>query len=314
MIDGVSAMRLLQASMSTDPDERHCIPPWADTPRIHGNQASSKALAEKLFGASRTGLSVAADAATFPAAFARTALRTDGPWSFSAPRTPLNVAVTGSRKFVGRSWPIERFSAIAAAADCRLNDVVLAACAGGLRRMLLEMSALPDASLTALVPVSLRGEQANLGGNAVGAVLCNLGTNLDDPRQRLSQIIQSMHDSKEAFASMSKRQAEFMLALMLSPVALGRLFRLVGSTPPPFNLVISNVPGPSQQQYWNGARLREIFPLSLLVDGQALNISCASHDDVLSFGAVACARALPHADRLFDHVEAGLAELERAVG
>ncbi len=79
---------------------------------------------------------------------------------------------------------------------------------------------------------------------------------------------------------------------------------------PPFNVVISTVPGPDRPLYWNGARLDEIYPMSIVIDGQALNITLNSYADKLEFGLIACRRTLPHMQRLLDYLEQGLAELE----
>ena len=109
--------------------------------------------------------------------------------SLYAPRTIFNQKITGSRRFAAQDWPIERLRAIGKATGTTLNDVVLAMCGGAVRRYLLELDALPDAPLVAMVPVGLKAKQSHVasteGGNAVGAVMCRLGTDLDDPADRL---------------------------------------------------------------------------------------------------------------------------------
>ena len=80
------------------------------------------------------------------------------------------------------------------------------------------------------------------------------------------------------------------------------------------NVVISNVPGPREPMYWAGARLRGNYPLSIAMDGQALNITLVSNGDQLDFGLVGCRRSVPHLQRLLGHLEDALKELERSVG
>jgi diacylglycerol O-acyltransferase / wax synthase len=98
----------------------------------------------------------------------------------------------------------------------------------------------------------------------------------------------------------------------------GLVFALVPgylrSAPPPFNIVISNVPGMRAPMYWNGARLDGNYPLSIALDGQALNITLTNNADNLDFGLVGCRRSVPHLQRLLGHLETALKDLERAVG
>ncbi|HUB57001.1 MAG TPA: WS/DGAT domain-containing protein, partial [Mycobacterium sp.] len=84
---------------------------------------------------------------------------------------------------------------------------------------------------------------------------------------------------------------------------------------PPFNIVISNVStGQSEPMYWRGARLDGNYPLSIALDGQAVNITVTNNADNLDFGLVGCRRSVPHLQRLLGHLEASLKDLERSVG
>jgi diacylglycerol O-acyltransferase / wax synthase len=203
------------------------------------------------------------------------------------------------------------------ACEATVNDVVLTMCSGALREYLLAEHALPDTPLIAMVPVSLHGEETGRGdggGNNVGAVMCNLGTHLDDPVQRLQTVHQSMVDGKEAMRGMSQLQMLAMSAIGLSPLAVYPLLRLDGRVRPPFNLVISNVPGPRAPMYWNRARLDGLYPLSVVLDGQALNITVTSYADEIAFGLVGCRRSVPHLQRLLGYLDHELSALEQAVG
>jgi diacylglycerol O-acyltransferase len=198
-----------------------------------------------------------------------------------------------------------------------VNDVVLAMCSGALRSYLLAMNALPDTPLIAMVPVSLHGEDQGRGdgsGNSVGAVMCNLGTTLDDPAQRLATVRRSMLDGKAALGEMTPLQTLAMTALGISPLGVYPLLRLDGKARPPFNLIISNVPGPRQNMYWNGWRLDGLYPLSVVLDGQALNITVTSFADAIAFGLTGCRRSVPHLQRLLGYLDDELTALEIAVG
>jgi WS/DGAT/MGAT family acyltransferase len=148
----------------------------------------------------------------------------------------------------------------------------------------------------------------------VGSILCNLATDVEDPALRLATISDSMAGNKKVFSELPKMQALALSAALLSPLALAVVPGVVGTVPPPFNVVISNVPGPREPMYWAGARLRGNYPLSIAMDGQALNITLVSNGDQLDFGLVGCRRSVPHLQRLLGHLEDALKELERSVG
>jgi diacylglycerol O-acyltransferase len=188
-------------------------------------------------------------------------------------------------------------------------------CAGALRHYLVEQNSLPDAPLIAMVPVSLRSEaDADSGGNMTGVLLCNLATDKDDPAQRLEAISASMRENKKLLSQLPKMQALALSAMLMSPMALTLLPGVLSYAPPPFNIVISNVPGSREPLYWKGARLDGNYPLSIALDGQALNITLVNNAGNLDFGLVGCRRSVPHLQRLLMHLENSLAELEQAVG
>jgi diacylglycerol O-acyltransferase len=227
----------------------------------------------------------------------------------------FNVPIGGARRVAAQSWPLERFRAIKYAAGVTVNDVVLAMCSGALRAYLLEENALPETPLVAMVPVSLRtADEQDAGGNMVGTILCNLATDIADAANRLDAINTSMRDNKKVFAELPRNQALALSAFLTSGIALALVPGFVSSAPPPFNIVISNVPGAREPMYWKGARLDGNYPLSIALDGQALNITLTNNADNLDFGLVGCRRSIPHLQRLLLHLDDSLADLEKAVG
>jgi diacylglycerol O-acyltransferase len=326
LVDGVSAMRLLQSVLSTDPDKRDMPAPWGmRPPRAKGLQALENAehsLAEVPIQALRTALGITAEAAGMSGALVKTiskGLKNEtSSLSLHAPRTILNQSITGSRRFAANDWPIERLHAIGKATGTTLNDVVLAMCSGAMRTYLIELDALPDAPLVAMVPVGLNAKQSQLasaeGGNAVGAVMVQLATDLHDPGQRLATIHRSMKDGKEALSTMTPVQIMAMSALGQAPAILAPLLRMQGIVRPPYNLIISNVPGPRTTHYWNGAQLLGTYPLSIPINGMALNITCTSYDGNMAFGLTGCRRTVPHLQRLLSYLDAEVTALEKAAG
>ncbi len=313
LLDGISAQRLMVRSMSTDPNDREVRVPWALGPkrRSRGSAPSRSAL-QSITDA----VGSVASLAPSTLSVARAALLEQQlTLPFRAPKTMFNVPIGGARRVAAQSWPLARIRAVKSAAGVTVNDVALAMCAGALRTYLIERDALPDTPLVAMVPVSLRAaDEQDAGGNMVGTILCNLATDTADPAKRLDAINTSMRDNKKVFAELPRTQALALSAFLMSGIALALVPGFVSSAPPPFNIVISNVPGAREPLYWRGARLDGNYPLSIALDGQALNITLTNNADNLDFGLVGCRRSVPHLQRLLTHLEDSLSDLEKAVG
>ena len=325
LVDGVSAMRLLQSVMSTDPDRRDLPPPWAARKQARTTNVQEEAehsVGDVPLDAMRTAMGIGAEAAGLPGALIRTltaGVRNEtSALSLHAPRTMFNTTITGSRRFAAQGWPLERLRGISRATGTTLNDVVLAMCSGAVRAYLLDHDALPDTTLVSMVPVGLNaksaGSASDKGGNAVGAVMVKLGTDLADPADRLKLIHRSMLTGKEALGSMTPVQILAMSAIGMAPSIVTPMLRLHGIVRPPFNLIISNVPGPKKPLYMNGARMVGTYPLSIPIQGMALNITCNSYDQDMDFGLTGCRRSVPHLQRLLTHLDDEVAALEKAAG
>ncbi|MDX6214632.1 MAG: diacylglycerol O-acyltransferase / wax synthase [Frankiales bacterium] len=312
LLDGVSGLRLLERSLSTDPDARDTGMPFAARPQ------DARRVGLDLGGLLSAGLHAAVDAVTLApkvVSLIEQGIRHEGAvLPGQAPRSILNVPITGSRRFAGDAWELDRIRTVAKKADATINDVVLAMSAAALRDYLSGLDALPDDSLIAMTPVSLRGESSTDGGNAVGAILCSLGTHLIDPEERLLHIRDSTRRAKASLAGLSQLQVTALSAGIMSPLVLNTIFGVPPLLRPPFNLIISNVPGPRHPLYWNGARLDGMYPLSIPTTGQALNITCTSYDTQLQFGLTGCRRTLPHLQSMLGGLDDGLAALEKAFG
>ena len=233
--------------------------------------------------------------------------------SLYAPRTIFNQPITGARRFAADHWPLERLRAISKATGTTMNDVVLAMCSGALRAYLLDLDALPDTGMVAMVPVGLNAKQSHVasaeGGNAVGSVMVKLATDLPDAEARLKTIHASMRDGKQALASMTPAQILAMSALGQAPAILTPMLKMSGFVRPPYNVVISNVPGPRTTHYMNGAQLLGTYPLSIPINGMALNITCTSYDGKMCFGLTGCRRTVPHLQRLLGYLDARAEDL-----
>jgi diacylglycerol O-acyltransferase len=315
VLDGVAALRLLRRAMSEDPDARDMPAPWAlPLPLVEAPTDAARSWALTADSAPRMAAELTGMVSALRRTLGNAIHQQAASVSFSAPKTMLNVPITGARRFAAQSWPMRPVRQISKAAGVTVNDVVLAMCSGALRSYLLSLDALPDVPLIAMVPASLRTSRTREEGNAIGAVMCNLGTHLADPAARLATVHDSMAEGKDVLAGMSQFQIRAMTALGMSPLVLNPLLRLTDLVRPPFNLVISNIPGPRKPVYWNGARLEGLYPLSIPLDGQALNITVTSYSDDIAFGLTGCRRSVPHLQHLLGHLDDELSDLELACG
>lgn len=318
MVDGVSALRLMQRALSEDPTKMDCVPPWS----LSSTSKPSKGGGFDLRAMMSAGLGVVGDMAGLAPAAVKIVnqIIRDGDITLPrAPKTILNGPVGGARRFAAQSWEIERIQRVARSSGTTLNDVVLAMVSGSLRNYLLEQHALPDEPMSAMVPVSLalRSESAGKGegsGNSVGAIIVNLATNNESGPTRLEEIAYSSRQAKKILSGLSPIQILAFSAIQMAPLALTPVPGFVKHTRPPFNVVVSNVPGPRNPMYFNGARLDGLYPVSIVLDGQAINITLTSRDKFLDFGIIGCRKSVPHLQRLLTHLETALAELETAWG
>ncbi len=326
LLDGVSALRLIERSLSTDPDERDMPAPFArrhtsaaPRARADGNRAVSPVeLAGHALGLAR-GLGAAAGLVPTVLRSAERAMRGESTAvPYEAPRSMLNVPITGARRFAAQSWPMERISAVQRSSGASVNDVVLAMSSGALRKYLLDAGGLPDAPLIAAVPVSLRREAGVRAsgdsdrGNQLGAVLCDLATDEPAAEPRLRRIQGSMRHGKSVLDGLSPLQAMLFSALRIGGLALAPLPGMASRARPPFNVIISNVPGSPAPLYWNGALMRGFYPLSVPYEGQALNITVLIYAGHLEFGLTGCRRSVPHLQRMLTYLESSLEALERS--
>ncbi|WP_076476339.1 WS/DGAT/MGAT family O-acyltransferase [Williamsia sterculiae] len=314
LLDGVSALKTLERSLSTDPDNDDLRAPW--TPNRSGKKRASGGSSLNPLSLASGALSIGGDALGLLPASAKVAVQAFRDHSytvpFEAPRTILNGPIGGARRFVAQSWELERIKSVGAKVGATMNDVVLAMCGGALRDYLLELDALPDQSLTTMVPVSLRRDDDEVGGNRVGAIIASLATDIEDPLDRLIAVRQSVQSAKRVMSDLSPTQILALSALNISGLAFSPIPGFVSVTRPPFNVIISNVPGPRTPLYWNGSRLDGVYPASIVLDGQALNITLVSNNDQVDFGIIGCRQSLPSLQRLIHHLEDSLGEMEKA--
>lgn len=318
LVDGVAGSKMVArwTSVSDEVDENF-KPLWAQPKPARSEKAKPKAitssLLEQLTGPYKSIAGVAA--ATWDTLLGGRGKGTPGLVApYTAPETVLNVPVGPSRRVSIVEFKTERLKKLATTLDGTLNDVVMAMCGGALRGYLQEQNALPKKRMVGQVPVSIRPKDGPEEGNAIGMILASLGTDIADPIERFNTVKQSMTAGKTLLRSMSKEQITAYAALITLPFTIGQITGIGNrSRKPMSNVVISNVPGPQEKRYLNGAEVLNISPISFIMQGQALNITQFSYDDRISFVYIACRKSVPSVQKLVPHTEQALKDLEAAV-
>jgi diacylglycerol O-acyltransferase / wax synthase len=234
------------------------------------------------------------------------------PLPFSAPHAIMNTDISQRRRVLISDFPLATIRRVGTAAGGTVNDVLLAICGGALRAYLLEQNALPAQPLLAGIPVSVRtpGEHH---GNELSTIVCSFGTTLRDPARRLRSICRMTRQAKRDVQSLSQTARQDYMNLILLPAMVLTLAHAATSVPPAFNVIVSNVAGPQRPLYLAGSRLDEIYPLSVITDAQALNITAVSCGKRLCLGITSCPDNLPSVERLAPLMQSAWRELRQAI-
>ena len=237
----------------------------------------------------------------------------------TAPRTSFNGTITGHRTIGVTDLDLETVRAVKAATGTTVNDVVLTLAGGALRSYLEERDELPDNTLLASVPVSVREQSKRDGGaNKVSTLFARLGTDVEDPLERLLDMAQSNQHAKEHHNAISADSLQDW-AEFAAPRTFGLAvrayagLRLAEKHPVVHNLVISNVPGPPIPLFFMGGRIDGLYPLGPVFHGAGVNITVMSNNGRLHVGVIACRESMPDVESLVRHFPLELKRLEEAV-
>jgi diacylglycerol O-acyltransferase / wax synthase len=319
LMDGIAGVRLLLRAMSSDRTaSRHTAPFWTIQPEARPRRAEPAAatvaqIANGLLGAVRGQADSVPNIARAFGAMVGAVRNKDDVLQipFDTPQSIINCRIRAPRRFATQRYAIDRLRAVGKAAGATLNDVVLALCGGALRRFLSELGELPDKPLTAGIPFSVRPADDDGEGNAITFIIATLGTDIDDPVERLQSICASTRRAKQHVQGLPRQAMTQYTLLLMAPYMATLMTGIGGRTRPMFNITISNVPGPEQPLHFRGARMEASYPVSLVSHGQALNITCQSYAGFLHFGFTGCRDSLPHMQRIATYTGDALQELER---
>ena len=317
LVDGESGMAILRKSLSDSPTdrriratvgERHVPRP---RPEPHGLREAAEKEASRL---ARRSLSVGRGSARLIesmieglSGYSQSRTR-----AFTAPYTPMNEPIYNARSITHLVLPLPAMKSAARAWDTTLNDVALCILDAGINRYLKAMGRTPDRPLVSLCPISLRVEGATEATTMVSAMWPPLGPVSAPIDQRLKNIIANTRSAKAQLRSLGK-DAAYSFAVMAfamsetlaiaQPEAMGLR---------PANVLISNVRGPTETLYLNGARLEALFPVSTLIVAIGLNVTLMSYANKVILGFTANGSALPEVESLARYTQDAFAALETA--
>jgi WS/DGAT/MGAT family acyltransferase len=288
VVDGSSAIRLLLMAMSTDPDTRGMGPFWALAAETEPSSRSALpnpivAVRRLLSASAQTVGHVVDGSLTLP---------------YVTPNSILRQTLTASRDFAVVDLELAKVKAVAKAAECTLNDLVVYVCATAVRRFLDDRESLPDRPLTAAIPVNLRAEHDNSVGNTIAQIYVSLATNVADPLDRLHTIKRSIDAAKTQMKALPGATSMLYTLLADAPYGLAMLAGLGGRSPVPYSMSISNIPGPKDPVYVNGARMETFYAPAFLMHGGSLIVICTSYVDKLTLTITAANEQLDEVDQM----------------
>ncbi|SDO47762.1 Diacylglycerol O-acyltransferase [Nocardioides szechwanensis] len=212
-----------------------------------------------------------------------------------APRVSFNGPLSSRRVFATCSLPLDEIQAVRRLHGVSVNDVVLAVVAGALRSWMDARGERPTSSLLAGVPVGTdqRGGPPRLGGNRVSNLFTTLATDVDDPIARLQLISRTTGEAKQVQNTLGLDMlADWVQFTPPAPFSAGmRLYsrsRAASLHAAPFNVIVSNVPGPREPAQIDRARLSDLYSVGPILEGIGLNVTAWSYVDRMNFSALSC--------------------------
>lgn len=320
VVDGVAGANLLAQLCSVEPD---APPPQPGRGAGRGNPL--QIAASGLLGFALRPLRLATVVPATMLTLARTALRArDGRTMaapFSAPPTPFNGAVSRLRNIAYTQLDMRDVKRVKDRFGVTVNDVVVALCAGVLRRFLLERGELPDQPLVATVPVSVRDKSDRPGRNQTTWMFCRVESQIGDPAERIRAVAAGNAAAKDHTAAIGPTLLHDWTQFG-GPTMFGAAMRILPRIPishsPAYNLILSNVPGPQTQLYFLGCHVDAMYPMGPIIGSAGLNITVMSLNGELGIGIIACPDLLPDLwdiadafpDALKELLECGAGQLE----
>lgn len=239
---------------------------------------------------------------------------------FASARYPVPITIFNGNVSPKRTWgtailEFDRVNSLRKIAGCSINDLIVAFCAGAIKRYLQEKEKLPLQPLVANVPISIRTEGDKSQGNKIANMLIQLATHIEDPIERLEYIQEQTMLGKSRHKTLGAKTLSKMADAV--PFGLANLaagiysrYNIKDLHRPPFNVTITNVPGPRNELYLNGHKVTALFGLTPVVDGFGLIIAAFSYNGLFTITATSDAKTMPDAYLFARYIRESANELE----
>jgi diacylglycerol O-acyltransferase len=315
MVDGIAAVELGLLLLDPEPHAGPADddPDWLPAPTPHALELLARGAWDRTreqLALLRYPLAVARSPLTLPALGLRTARALTGAILPVAPSSHLNEPGSPERHLATARRPLDELRAIRSAHEVTVNDVLLAAVAGALRRHAERAEERPR-DLKAMVPVNVRGDDGGVLGNRITFMFVELPTSVPDPLVRLKLIGDATRARKEAGIPEDADTA--LKALSYVPRQLQKAAAHALASPRVYNLVVSNIPGPRVPMYMAGCRLHEAYPVVPLSARHALSVGMTTIGDHACFGLYADPETLPDSDAMARDLDVALDELRATI-
>ena len=325
MIDGNSGVGIMGTLFDQDPSSKQI-----DLSEIEKHEPDP--LPDELSLLAKSGLKFMKNPFKIPKTIAETAMayvksRTSKTLSlqkeFTSARYPVPITIFNGNVSPKRTWgtailEFDRVSSLRKIAGGSINDLILAFCAGAVRRYLKEKVKLPLQPLVANVPISIRSQDDETGGNKIANMMIQMATHIEDPIERLEYIQEQTMLGKSRHKTMGAKTLSKMADAV--PFGLANLaagiyskYNIKDLHRPPFNVTITNVPGPRELLYLNGHKVGNMFGLTPVVDGFGLIIAAFSYNGRFTITATSDAKTMPDAHVFARYIREAANELEELI-
>lgn len=308
VLDGITGMRRLLRWLSPDPGARNLPAVYTVGPKTRDAATRRSVVVDTVKSSARTIAELTRTVVELArGSFDEYTLASP----YKSPKAMWHGRVTHGRSISYCQADIADLKDVAAEFGCTVSDLVLYLCGSGLRSYLLDRNALPETPLTAGAPFNTRSESDEREGSAFAFLTVDLATHIDDPLERLEAVAASNTASKKQLSRLSQGALSLQTFVVNGPMIATMAMGFGAFVPAAFGVVMSNVPGPRQQLYLNGARLDALIPVSIPMHNSPMNMTCIGHGDKMTFGVAAATRKVPDVHRMTDGIVEALGELEQ---
>jgi diacylglycerol O-acyltransferase len=320
LADGITFGRWLEVCSSTAPNDRSSCPIWGhDWSRENADDGDFDLIKVLLDGLVNlgTGFDTALGLARISARMLqRRFLDRDAHIALplSAPKTSINVPTGAARKLSFTAYALRDLRAIGKARDGSINDVVMTMCDLALNRYFAEHHDAPKGPLVAYMPVNVRTDEDQADGNLVTLLQVKLAEGHDDVLAAFDEVRESIASAREVYSGVPRLAVQYYSLMVALMSLFEEILKLDKILPPVNNLVISNLPGPRNKLYYQGAEITALYPVSTLPPITALNITAVSYAGRMYFGLIAGRSVVPDLGMLTSCLDQAFRELAAAAG